>query len=144
MMASRAGADSASRASTACCIDCILCVAVIGLVRRRPQRQGVDTAYLRGSQGYEASALPFQGQEAAGEARAPAQPPAPGEIASSLSYAPLRVAADATLPAYKAPNAPSPPAWSWTGFYVGAHVGATVGTVKLRRSLRFIDLSAIK
>ena len=101
---------------------------MIGLAQKAAA-EGVDTAYLRGSQGYEASALPFQGQEAAGEARAPAQPPAPGEIASSLSYAPLRVAADATLPAYKAPNAPSLPTWSWTGFYVGAHVGGTVGTV---------------
>ena len=27
----------------------------------------------------------------------------------------------------KGPNAPAPPAWSWTGFYVGAHVGALFG-----------------
>ncbi len=35
-------------------------------------------------------------------------------------------AADLT-PAYKAPPAPMPQPWSWTGFYFGGHVGAGIG-----------------
>lgn len=35
-------------------------------------------------------------------------------------------AADLARPVYKAPVAP-PPAWSWTGFYVGATLGGVVG-----------------
>ena len=31
-------------------------------------------------------------------------------------------------PIANAPIAPAPPAWVWTGFYVGGHVGAAVGT----------------
>ena len=34
-------------------------------------------------------------------------------------------AADLARPVYKAPVAP-PPAWSWTGFYVGATLGGVV------------------
>ena len=66
-------------------------------------------------------------------ARYPTSAPAPSypvsEIASSPVYVPSRLAADVALPISKGPMAPTPPAWmNWTGFYVGAHVGAAVGT----------------
>jgi outer membrane immunogenic protein len=42
-------------------------------------------------------------------------------VASIASAADLR-------PAYKAPPPMAPPAWSWTGFYIGAHIGSGWGT----------------
>jgi opacity protein-like surface antigen len=49
-------------------------------------------------------------------------------VASSPVYVPPRLAAGAALPVFKGPIAPPRPSWFWTGFYIGAHVGATVGT----------------
>jgi opacity protein-like surface antigen len=41
---------------------------------------------------------------------------------------PHSIGATAASPVLKAPIAPPPPTWPWTGFYVGAHVGAAAGT----------------
>ena len=39
-------------------------------------------------------------------------------------------AADLRAPVYKAPPPPPPPVFSWSGFYVGAHVGGAWGTTE--------------
>src|SRR5260370_8351371 len=76
----------------------------------------VDTAYQRYLRGLEAYAHPVS-------APAPSDPPISKE----------RVApAPSDPPIFKAPIskewiAPAPPARSWTGFYVGVHVGAAAG-----------------
>jgi opacity protein-like surface antigen len=80
----------------------IMCIAVIGLVREAVAAD-IDTAYLRGSQ------LPY----------AVIQTPA-----QELNAAPYRP----VIATPAAPVAPTPPAWFWTGFYVGVHVGAAAGT----------------
>jgi outer membrane immunogenic protein len=49
--------------------------------------------------------------------------------ASLLALAGAASAADLSRPTYKAAP-PPPPAWSWTGFYIGAHVGAGWSTTE--------------
>src|SRR5262249_1405267 len=45
-----------------------------------------------------------------------------------LSFA-VSIASAADLrPAYKAPPPPPPPVFTWTGFYIGAHLGGTWGS----------------
>lgn len=47
-----------------------------------------------------------------------------GVSIGALILAPVAQAADLSHPSvYKAPPAPPPPAWSWTGFYVGGTLG---------------------
>ena len=46
--------------------------------------------------------------------------------AAALMLASSAQAADLARPVYKAPPAP-PPAWTWTGFYVGGTLGGVVG-----------------
>ena len=81
-------------------IACI--VAAIGLVHEAAAAE-IDTAYLRGSDAYQVQqgAIPWY----------PTSAPAPSD-----------------LPIFKGPIAPAPPAWFWTGFYGGVHVGAVAGT----------------
>lgn len=78
-----------------------MCIAVIGLVREA-MAGDIDTAYLRGSE---------------------------------LTYAVIQTPQEWNAVPYRpviatpaAPVAPAPPAWFWTGFYVGVHVGAAAGT----------------
>jgi opacity protein-like surface antigen/outer membrane protease len=78
----------------------IVCIAVTGLVREAVAGD-IDTAYLRGSE------------------NAVIQTPA--QEWNAAPYRPV-----IATPA--APVAPAPPAWFWTGFYVGVHVGAAAGT----------------
>src|ERR1700693_5281265 len=97
----------------------IIYVAMIGLMH--DARAGdLDTAYLRGSKGYEASGPPYRV-----EAVPPSYPttvPEPFYLvkanASSLVYVPSRLAADVASPISRVPIAPASPAWFWTGFYV--------------------------
>src|SRR5260370_15362850 len=77
----------------------------------------VDTAYQRYLRGLEAYAHPVS-------APAPSDPPISKERAAPAPSDP---------PIFKAPIskewiAPAPPARSWTGLYVGVHVGAAAGT----------------
>ena len=80
----------------------IVCIAVIGLVHEAAAAE-IDTAYLRGSDAYQVQqgAIPWY----------PTSAPAPSDV-----------------PIFKGPIAPAPPAWFWTGFYGGVHVGAAAGT----------------
>jgi len=80
----------------------IMCIAVIGLVHEAAAAE-IDTAYLRGSDAYQVQqgAIPWY----------PTSTPAPSDV-----------------PISKGPIAPAPPAWFWTGFYGGVHVGAAGGT----------------
>ncbi len=93
-----------------------MCIAAIGLVHEAAAGE-VDTAYQRYLRGLEAYAHPVS-------APAPSDPPISKE----------RVApAPSDPPIFKAPIskewiAPAPPARSWTGLYVGVHVGAAAGT----------------
>jgi outer membrane immunogenic protein len=56
---------------------------------------------------------------------------------SMLGLASAAYAADLARPAYKAPPPPPPPIFSWTGFYIGAHVGGAWGTTE--STLKRID-----
>jgi len=78
-------------------------IAVIGLVHEAAAAD-IDTAYLRGT------GPTYQVQEV-GYPWYPTSAPAP-------FYPPIS----------SGPIAPAPPAWFWTGFNVGGHVGAAVGT----------------
>jgi opacity protein-like surface antigen/outer membrane protease len=78
----------------------IVCIAVIGLVQHEAAAADIDAAYLRGSD-----------VQQVGYPWYPTNAPAPSD-----------------LPIFKGPVAPAPPAWFWTGFYGGVHVGATAGT----------------
>ena len=86
----------------------VMCIAVIGLVREAAAGD-MDTAYLRGSDAYEVSGPIYLVQPLAG----------PGYPTS----APAR----SDQPIFKGAIA-SAPAWFWTGFYGGVHVGAAAGT----------------
>ena len=77
----------------------IISIAVIGFVQEAAGAD-IDTAYLRGSD-----------VQQVGYPWYPTNAPAPSD-----------------LPIFKGPVAPAPPAWFWTGFYGGVHVGATAGT----------------
>src|SRR5260370_4595203 len=107
---------SAGRASNRMMYRSIMCIAAIGLVHEAAAGE-VDTAYQRYLRGLEAYAHPVS-------APAPSDPPISKE----------RVApAPSDPPIFKAPIskewiAPAPPARSWTGLYVGVHVGAAAGT----------------
>src|SRR5258708_1942683 len=46
---------------------------------------------------------------------------------SLVAFATVASAADLARPVYKAPP-PPPPSFSWTGFYIGVHVGSGWGT----------------
>jgi opacity protein-like surface antigen/outer membrane protease len=81
----------------------IMCIAVIGLVQEAAAAD-IDATYLRGTDSS------YQVQQV-GYPWYPTSAPAP-------SYPPIS----------NGPIVPAPPAWSWTGFYVGGHVGAAVGT----------------
>ncbi len=81
----------------------IMSIAVIGLVHEAAAAD-IDTAYLLGT------GPTYQVQEV-GYPWYPTSAPAP-------FYPPIS----------SGPIAPAPPAWFWTGFYVGGHVGAAVGT----------------
>ncbi len=84
----------------------IICIAVIGVVRAAAA-EDMDTAYLRGSAAYEGTAPAYRVQQIA----APWYP------------------TSAPAPSYPVDEtAPPRPAWFWTGFYGGVHVGATAGT----------------
>ena len=87
-------------------ITCV-CITVIGLMHEAAASD-IDTAYLRGSDAYEVTGPAYQVQQVT--------PPWYPTSAPAPSY-PLNE------------NAPAPPAWFWTGFYGGAHVGAAAGTV---------------
>jgi hypothetical protein len=106
----------------------ITCIAVIGLAQEASAGDGIDTAYLRGSRGYEASRPVYlvpQGGTPGGQGSAAAPSYPANEIASSRAYAPSRLAADAVFPIAKEPIAPAPSGWMvWTGLYIGGHVGA--------------------
>jgi len=103
-------------------------IAAIGLAQQSAAAE-IDTAYLRGAQGHEASA-PVSGS---------AQPL--DRIASSPSYLPppilLPPMAGAAALVFKAPIAPTPPIpvapppWIWTGFYAGGHIGSSAATAKV-------------
>jgi opacity protein-like surface antigen/outer membrane protease len=83
----------------------IVCIAAIGLVHAAAA-EDADSAYVRYLRGLEGYAHPTSA-------------PAPSSSAPAPSYRPI----------FKAPVAPAPPPpWLWTGFYIGPHVGATVGT----------------
>ena len=77
----------------------IISIAVIGFVQEAAGAD-IDTAYLRGSD-----------VQQVGYPWYPTNAPAPSD-----------------LPIFKGQVAPAPPAWFWTGFYGGVHVGATAGT----------------
>jgi hypothetical protein len=79
----------------------IMCIAVIGLVQEAAAAD-IDTAYLRGSDAYQVQQV--------------AAPPYTTS-APAPSYPPIS----------EGPIAPAPPAWFWTGFYGGVHVGAVAG-----------------
>ena len=95
----------------ACCIDYVDCCvhAVIGLVHEAAAAD-MDTAYLRGPDAYEVTGPPYPVQQVA------------------APWYPTNASSPATLPIFKGPIAPTPPAWFWTGFYGGVHVGAVAGT----------------
>ena len=83
----------------------IICISVIGLVHEAAAAD-IDTTYLRGtSPAYQVPQVGYPWYPTGVPAAAPFYPP--------ISNAPI---------------APAPPAWVWTGFYVGGHVGAAVGT----------------
>ena len=86
-----------------------MCITVIGLVHEAAAAD-IDTAYLRGSDAYAVSGPTYPVQQVA----VPWYP----------TSAPVRT----DQPIFKGSIATALPAWSWTGFYVGAHVGATAGT----------------
>lgn len=77
----------------------IMCIAVIGLVQEAAAAD-IDIAYLRGSDVYQVQqvAAPLY----------PTSSPAPSYPVNEI--------------------APGSPAWFWTGFYGGVHVGAVAGT----------------
>jgi hypothetical protein len=77
----------------------IISIAVIGFVQEAAGAD-IDTAYLRGSD-----------VQQVGYPWYPTNAPTPSD-----------------LPIFKGPIAPAPPAWFWTGFYGGVHVGAVAGT----------------
>ena len=83
----------------------IVSIAAIGL-GHAAAAEDADSAYvryLRGLEGYQH----------------PTSAPAPSSSAPAPAYRPI----------FKAPVAPAPPPpWLWTGFYIGPHVGAIVGT----------------
>ena len=81
----------------------IVSIAVIVLVHEAAAAD-IDTAYLRGT------GPTYQVQQV-GYPWYPTGAPTP-------LYPPIS----------NGPIAPAPPAWFWTGFYVGGHVGAAVGT----------------
>jgi opacity protein-like surface antigen/outer membrane protease len=87
----------------------IMCIAVIGLVHEAAAAD-MDTAYLRGSDAYGVTGPAYPAQQVAAPWY-PTSSPAPSEP-----------------PVFKGPIAPAPPAWFWTGFYGGVHVGAVAGT----------------
>ena len=82
----------------------IICVAVIAVVHEAAA-EDIDTAYLRGSDAYEVTGTSYRVQQ--------------GPASYSMS----------TATAYPVDEPVSaPPAWFWTGFYGGVHVGAVAGT----------------
>ena len=83
----------------------IMCIAVIGLVHEAAA-EDMDTAYLRGSDAYEVSGPTYRVQQ----------------------VTPPWYPTSAPAPSDPVPIAPAPPAWFWTGFYGGVHVGAAAGT----------------
>ena len=87
----------------------IMCIAVIGLVQEAAAAD-IDTAYLRGSDAYEVTGPTYQVQQVA------------------APWYPTSAPAPSNQPIFKGPIAPASPAWSWTGFYGGVHVGAAAGT----------------
>src|ERR1700722_4906769 len=104
----------------------IMGIAVTALAREAAAG-GIDTPYLRGSQGYEASGPTYQVQRVAAPAypaSAPASSYPVNPIGSSPGYAPPSMAADG------AAKAPSHVPWSWTGAYVGLHLGGASGASK--------------
>lgn len=95
----------------------ITCIAVIGLVHE---------ATAGPAPSYPAN-YPVNDAGPAPSYPAPSSYPVDA-VASSPVYVPPRLAADVALPVFKGPIAPPRPSWFWTGFYIGAHVGATAGT----------------
>ncbi len=86
----------------------IVCFAVIGLVQEAAAAD-IDTTYLRGTDHtYQVQQVGYPWYPTGAPVAAPFYPP--------ISNGPVVVA---------------PPAWFWTGFYVGGHVGATVGTANI-------------
>jgi opacity protein-like surface antigen len=81
----------------------IMCIAVVGLVQEAAAAD-IDATYLRGTD-------PTYQVQQVGYPWYPTSTPAP-------SYPSIS----------KGPPVPAPLAWFWTGFYVGGHVGAAVGT----------------
>src|SRR5208282_5087192 len=88
----------------------IMCIAVIGLVQHEAAAADIDTPYLRGSDAYAVTDPTYPVQQVA------------------VPWYPTSAPAPSDLPIFKRPIAPPPPAWFWTGFYGGVHVGAVAGT----------------
>ncbi len=87
-----------------------MCIGMIGFVQHEAAAADMDTAYLRGSDAYGVTGPAYPVQQV-GAPWYPTSAPAPSD-----------------LPVFKGPIAPAPPAWFWTGFYGGVHVGAVAGT----------------
>ncbi|HML07286.1 MAG TPA: outer membrane beta-barrel protein [Xanthobacteraceae bacterium] len=87
----------------------IMCIVVIGLAQEAAAAD-IDTSYLRGSNAYEVTGTTYPVHQ----------------VAAPLY--PTSVPAPSDLPIFNGPLAPAPPAWFWTGFYGGGHVGTAAGT----------------
>ena len=87
----------------------LVCIAVMGLVHEAAAAD-MDTAYLRGSDVYEATGPTYPVQQI------------------TAPWYPTSAPPPFALPIVKGPVAPAPPIWFWTGFYGGVHVGAVAGT----------------
>ena len=100
----------------------ITSIAVVGFAHEAAAGS-LDTAYLRGSQAYEASGPTYRVPSAAPP---PASSYPVNQVDSSPAYAPPSTAM-AAVPIVKAQPRAS---WSWTGAYAGFHVGGTLGVSK--------------
>jgi opacity protein-like surface antigen len=102
----------------------ITSIAVVGFAHEAAAGS-LDTAYLRGSQVYEASGPTYQVRRVAAYPSGAASYPV-NETEASPGYAPPGAAV------VGAPIAKAPPhrPWSWTGAYAGFHLGGTLGASK--------------
>lgn len=108
----------------------VICIVAIGFVRAAAAEE-IDTAYLRGSLGYDAHASAYQVQQIAPTAyptRAMVPPYRANETVPPPVYIPIRGAEPEAVPVYKGPLVVAPPVWFWTGFYIGSHFGGILGT----------------
>src|ERR1700686_1030287 len=99
----------------------ITSIAVVGFAHEAVAGS-LDGAYLRGSQGYE-SGPTYQAQRVAA-------PPALSYPVDQINSSPASPPASTAMAAVPIVKASQRVPWSWTGPYVGLHVGGTLGVSK--------------